>query len=531
LNDNQEATYLWVAETVLRKHGRPLRARELVNYGLEDQLFSDKELSRTPQKSMQARLSMDILRDPNQSRFVRTARGRFFLRELIQRRERDEKNSALSGQIEEYTAIRRQLPPASENVLVIHRQNYSPILNFQGLGIGLVSDLSELLRPSITKYLPRTHAETNSDYKQFVTYTIIQHHSSVLSFTRGTYNRAASFLRGARCIGFGGHVTDADISLFSREDLGVRANAAREIREEILLSEGRPVIDPTALEVLGILNDDSSDVGVRHVAIVLRYWVDDIDKWQKPLRGESSINQLRWLNTNASPVNLSEFEYWSQLCIRSFFPSYLNTIPRFRVLRRSIFKQDHILCVVGAIGSGKSVATKALVDQGAYVQVNSGQVLAELLDLPPVPETDRASFQSAAEAFISKAQGPRRLAVALVAAANKLGVRRIVLDGIRHPETLAALRENSELPVAVLYVYTPPDVAFDMYQSREHHRDKSMSFKEFISLYNAPVEGKTKYILNEADVILYNWMGLDQYEIAIKDMMEEIGVSFARWGI
>ena len=55
------ATYLWVAETVLRRHRRPLRAGQIVSFGLDDGLFADKELSRTPQKSMQARLSLDIL--------------------------------------------------------------------------------------------------------------------------------------------------------------------------------------------------------------------------------------------------------------------------------------------------------------------------------------------------------------------------------------------------------------------------------------------------------------------------------------
>src|ERR1700720_2050855 len=44
-------TYLWAAELVLRKHGRPLRAREIVNYAQEQGLFSDEMHSRTPQKS------------------------------------------------------------------------------------------------------------------------------------------------------------------------------------------------------------------------------------------------------------------------------------------------------------------------------------------------------------------------------------------------------------------------------------------------------------------------------------------------
>ena len=69
------ATYLWVAEIVLRKHGRPRKAREIVSFGIDDGLFADREMSKTPQKSMQARLSVDILEKGSESKFLRTGRG------------------------------------------------------------------------------------------------------------------------------------------------------------------------------------------------------------------------------------------------------------------------------------------------------------------------------------------------------------------------------------------------------------------------------------------------------------------------
>lgn len=522
MSDGEEATYLWVAETVLRKHKRPLRSRELVRYGLEDGLFSDRELSRTPQKSMQARLSLDILANPDGSRFIRTGRGLFYLRDLMPTAEL---RTDAPKNIREYIAVRREAPPSSENVLVVHRNEYNGILNYQGIKTITFDDVRRLLSTQHTSYLPRTVAEISDEFKQFVTYTIIQHNSSILSFTRGRYNRASSFLRGARCIGFGGHVTDKDHSLFSVDDLGIRANAAREIGEEITLPGGRPDINPDALEVLGILNDDSSDVGVRHVAIILRYWVNNYVDWRTPLRGESSVNQLRWIDTSKEPVNLSDFEYWSQLCIRTFFPSYLNMTPSYRVIKRSTFRSPHLLCVSGAIGSGKSAATKALVDHGGYSQINSGQILAELMGIPPVPQTGRDEFQAAAQSFIATKNGPSDLAKAIAKAARSKDASKIVIDGIRHPETLAALRDISPLPIAVMYVYTPPDVAYDMYRGREDYGDQAVSFHDFVSIYNAPVEQKVKYVLGEADVVLYNWVGLDQYDKIIERMMIDIGAS------
>jgi predicted NUDIX family phosphoesterase len=518
LADTGEATYLWVAETILRKVGRPLRAAELVARGLDDQLFDDQEISKTPQKSMQSRLSMEILRNGAESKFVRVAKGRFFLRDLLH------KDGANDDGLEVYTAPRREAPPSSEKVLAIHRDNYCSILDFQGIGLGPFESPEKLLDRRLVTYLPRTEAETRDDLKQFVTYTIVQHETKILSFVRGQYNRAASFLRGARCVGFGGHVTDTDLSLFTYADLGIRANAVREISEEINLHSGRPQIDPEKLEILGVLNDNSSAVGVRHLAIVMRYWVEDFSKWAKPQRGEASINRLRWIDTREEALNLSDFEYWSQLCIRKYYPQALHAAPSYRIQRQNIFKGRHIACVVGAIGSGKSATTNALKSRAGYAQINSGQVLAGLLGIPAVPESSRADFQQAAYGFISKPDGPKALAAALIDAAKRVAGERIVIDGIRHPETLAELKDMSDVPLAVLYVYTPPDVAFEMYKLREDHGLGDIDFDAFVDLYNAPVEGQVRYMIQDADVVLYNWIGLSEYEKTINDMLIKLGL-------
>src|SRR5262249_40489701 len=79
---SNELKYLDVAERVLLKHRRPMRVSELINLGIEDGLVESWE-SKTPQKSMQARISGDILKNGASSRFVRTNKGLFFLRDLL----------------------------------------------------------------------------------------------------------------------------------------------------------------------------------------------------------------------------------------------------------------------------------------------------------------------------------------------------------------------------------------------------------------------------------------------------------------
>ena len=375
----EEITYLWVAETVLRKHKRPLTARELVDYGLEDDLFPAAGLSKTPQKSMQARLSIDILHNET-SLFVRTGRGRFYLRDLMA-----QQPLADQGELKIYQAERRSPAPTAEMVLCIPKGSYTSFLGYQGIGNQLPVNPLVGLQTNDICYVPRSIAETDDNYKQVVTYTIIQYQSRILTFRRGLYNRAAKFLRGARCVGFGGHVNEHDRDLFSLDDLGVRQNAAREISEELRLPSGRPRIDPDDLEFLGILNDDSSDVGVRHMAVVLRYWVDDWSNWKSVTRGEASVNKVNWLDTLKESINLSEFEYWSQIVIRTFFKSSMKMVPGYRIQKRSHFRAPHILCVVGSIGSGKSATCSSLRQKHGYVSLNSGQVLARLMAVAPIP--------------------------------------------------------------------------------------------------------------------------------------------------
>jgi predicted NUDIX family phosphoesterase/dephospho-CoA kinase len=510
---NESATYLWIAETVLRKHGRPLKAREIVSFGIDDGLFADREISKTPQKSMQARLSIDILDKGSESKFLRTGRGLFLLREQL-----------LATQ--EYTAVRRLPTPPSESVLAIHRDGYKDVLDFQGIDLLHADRLKKLLSSKHLAYMPRTQAETDSDYKQFITYTIIQSQTRILSFRRGQYNRAAAFLRGAQCVGFGGHVTENDLDMFTYQDHGIRANAAREISEEIRFKKGRPDIDPALIEVMGILNDDSSDVGLRHLAVVLRYWTSPSADWDNPLRGEASVSQLRWIDLRRPKLNLMDFEYWSQLCLRKFYAPSVTARPIYRIVHRRPFQQEHILCVVGTIGSGKSIATDCFQHEAGYVEVNSGRVLARVMGIPPVPETPRLEFQQHAQAFISTELGPTVLAYAIIEEAKRLGTSRIVVDGIRHPATLKALREHAKRAVAVVYIHTPPDVAYELYTKRETPRD-TLAPAEFAAIQNAPVESMIRYLIDDADAIVYNWFGVDEYRFVIRELIENLRLSFS----
>ena len=519
-------TYLWVAETVLRGHRRPLHVAEIVTFAQADGLFSDEMNSKTPQKSLHARLSLDIVRHGENSIFVRVGPGKFFLREFLREPEvvEGEPFPESFASLKPYDARPRAPAAPTESVLVIAKQRFEKYLDFQGLKTD-DGNLTSKLASGEAHYLPRTTAEQTSGYKQVVTYVIVRRRSKVLAFRRGVFSRAAEFLRGSACIGFGGHVTEDDRNLFSLSDAGITDNAFRELQEEIAVSRRLHHNDRKRLKIVGIINDDSSEVGRRHVAVVMQYDVGNLDAWRMPERGEASVNRLRWIDTSSEIVNLADYEYWSQLCWQHFFPRVVKSQASFRIIRKAPFKKRHVVVVVGGIGSGKSSVTKFLVQKCGYAEINSGRVLAHLMNVPPVTRGSRASFQEKASKFISSPMRVRRFAKGLAKEAFRVDTDRIVIDGVRHRVTLEELRSQLGMPLAVVFVHATPDLAYRFYSSREHRGRTKLSVSKFMALLNGPSELDVPNLITEADVVLYNWSGTSDLNEALAEMADELGLA------
>ena len=493
---------------------RPLSPRELVNLGLERQLFSDKIAGKTPHQTMKAKLSVHIRRFGEESPFVRTEPGRFYLRYL------------LNGVSETFLAKPIIPPPSSEHVLVYRTNELDRLTTWQGLKTSWKEISRVMLSRLSAHYYRRLDVEENNDYTQILTYVLVTRGDAILSYRRGTYNRTETYLRGAYCVGFGGHVTKADLNLFSAETMGVQECASRELMEELHLPlpDIERLHSPKSLEIIGIINDDSSDVGRRHLAFVMKYEVSGDSYWERPQRGEKAITQLRWISAkDTGQLPLWNFEYWSQLCLREFAPQLVRARPAFRFVRRTPLKPPHILCVIGPVGSGKTIATEVLKHSFGYQEVNSGKVLASILRVPPVPKTRRMDFQMQAWNFISKTSGPEELGREIARIVNAMDSDRIVVDGIRQRATIEHLKTMcGGRRIGIVFVQTPPDLAFNFYSDRVA---QGATIVDFLAARDADVEQEVDRLISKADAVLYNWTGTFQYREAICSMMEQLGVS------
>lgn len=485
--------------------------KELVDYAKDKHYFSDKRAGRTPHQTMNSKLCVDIKRRGNSSDFVRTEPGKFYLRSLV------------STPNEIYIAKPQVKPQTHEEVLVFPSKWLDQRKSIQGVSQSWRTLYSRILRPTVCSYMNRLAAESTDQFRQVLTYIMVRRGSKVLAYKRGNYNRVEDYLRGSYCVGFGGHIGRQDHTLFNERDMGVFDGAIRELHEELTLpkADRDRLKNGEGMRCVGFINDNSSEAGRRHFAFVFQYDAYDDSDWDRPTRGEKSITQLQWLEPTAAPVPIWEFEYWSQLCLREFLPSIINTAPAYRLLRRTRLSPPSVLCVVGGVGSGKSEATRILKERFGYHVVNSGQVMAELLGVPPIPATSREDFQNRSEAFISRKEGFSAFAARLWDGVESCKCERVLIDGVRHHQTLEHLREAAgRRGLGVLSVHTPPDVAYRLFESRER---KEISFFDFLHLRNAPVEREVAELIRHADAVLYNWAGrLIDYRRTVASLMEEI---------
>lgn len=116
------------------------------------------------------------------------------------------------------------------------------------------------------EFHPRSLMEIDPAYKQIIPYLIFEHDNHFFLMQRkstASENRLADKLT----LGIGGHIRQEDLSSFAKasedkQEDSLFAWAKREFHEEVHY-EGNLTVKP-----LGILNDDSNDVGKVHIGFV-----------------------------------------------------------------------------------------------------------------------------------------------------------------------------------------------------------------------------------------------------------------------
>lgn len=282
--------FLNAAYTVLQQEGKPLSVRIITQLAQSKGLL--KSEGQTPWQTMKSKLSTDILRRGESSLFMRSAEGRFALREW-------------ESVVPEYKADRYQKALFDEDIVVFPASSLRDYVPGVGLFGGPID--SRALRAEL-KPMRRRFAENDATVIQLVSVFVVRHANRVLTHKR-TKRLPESRLHGYYSLSFGGHLNPDDISpLFDIFDPQQGMPwLVRELREELILPA------PPHLICRGLLYDDSRQVSRQHLGIVYDILVPT-EEFKIGERG--FLVDAKFEPMDSIRRRRAEFENWSLLLLQ-----------------------------------------------------------------------------------------------------------------------------------------------------------------------------------------------------------------------
>lgn len=290
-------SYLQIAQTVLRSARRPMGAKAILDVAYKAGVVPKHLYGKTQQKTLQARLSEEILHHRETSAFFRTEPGQFFLTEFL-----DADDVPLEWK-NPFPARRRTRDLTKENTLAVKK-------DFLARWNRSCDDANDFFRAAeaedaITYMHPQELL--GRGYCSTWTFAMVMKDDLTLAYRVGRYRDDRDHIAKRRSIGFPGPLTADDVTLFSRDHLGAENRATDVLMQDLDLSynsfHGHGKRRPEIERVMIVEADKALEV-----VIVLKW---QCPKWFEPTTRRMSLNDPHWLTTSVPQNDLDDFEPWS----------------------------------------------------------------------------------------------------------------------------------------------------------------------------------------------------------------------------
>lgn len=185
-----------------------------------------------------------------------------------------------------------------EQVMVVEREAVSRFL----IDYGLVLDNTDEILDAISDrhfFIDRPTAENSPQYKQIIPYVLIRNGESYFLLQRKP-KQVEARLHHKLSLGIGGHINPDTPDLFD--------GLQKELEEEV------EVVGDYDLTFVGILNDDTTDVGRVHLGAV---YVLDAHEGNVNVR-ETEKMSGRWVPREELTQHRETMETWSQIVYDEF---------------------------------------------------------------------------------------------------------------------------------------------------------------------------------------------------------------------
>ena len=187
-----------------------------------------------------------------------------------------------------------------EEILVVKRSKFfEQTTPWQGLNKINFKSFVKIIQ-SNGLFIPRAHAETNPAYKQIIPYLIFSVEDKFFVMERKS-TASESRLASKLSLGIGGHIRKEDIT-----NNNVFEWAKREFHEEVSYNGSFTISE------VGILNDDSTEVGKVHVGLIM---IIKANSDKISIKDEHKSGTL--LTRKECEDLLPKMEPWSQMILKS----------------------------------------------------------------------------------------------------------------------------------------------------------------------------------------------------------------------
>ncbi len=191
-----------------------------------------------------------------------------------------------------------------EHVLVIPRSLFDQLGSFQGFQPDAERYLAAILAPGANFFMERPAAEQDPSHKQIIPYSLFHHQGRYLCYTRGGAS-GEKRLVAKRSVGIGGHINPVDESHDGLGETLYFNGIEREIAEELVLGGSH------RQRVIGLINDDSNEVGSVHLGVVHVFDLENDDVRSN----EDAIQDLAFHPLAGLVAEKDSLESWSRICI------------------------------------------------------------------------------------------------------------------------------------------------------------------------------------------------------------------------
>ena len=148
----------------------------------------------------------------------------------------------------------------------------------------------------------RGDMEEDPSYKQLIGYVLLKdaNTNEVLVYKRLVGGGEAR-LHGKASVGIGGHMNEVEgKTIFEM----LKINAARELNEEVGVSEEEALNN---LHIIGLINDDKTEVGQVHVGVVYEC---KVDKSKVEVKEDDTL-VIKWMTADEAKAE-ENYETWSE---------------------------------------------------------------------------------------------------------------------------------------------------------------------------------------------------------------------------